>query len=57
MKNKLVKIHTIYDEEILCIVVKEDSFNIYYKNEDSTINYVPKIEIKYVDVIGDVVNE
>ena len=57
MKNKLVRLITIYDEEIFCIVLREDNFNIFYKNEDSSINYVPKIEIKHVDVIGDVVNE
>lgn len=56
MKNKLVKIHTIYDEHILCIILKETKVSFMIKNDFSQ-GHIYKEDIKEIEIIGDVVNE
>lgn len=53
MKNKLVKIITIYNEVILCIITNEDLFKYYYKNDICENNYIDKDIIKEISIIGE----
>ena len=53
MKNKLVKIITIYNEVILCIITNEDLFKYYYKNELGKNNYIDKDIIKEISILGE----
>ena len=54
MKNKLVSIFTITGERILCIILEEDPYRYFYKNEYGN-GYIFKDDIKEIDIIGDVV--
>lgn len=54
MKNKLVKIITIYNEVILAIITDEDLFKYYYKNDISENNYIDKNIIKEISIIGEI---
>ena len=53
MKNKLVKIITIYNEVILAIITDEDLFKYYYKNDICENNYIDKDIIKEISIIGE----
>lgn len=53
-KDKLVRITTIYEEVIICIVKKENKYEIIYFN-DFGQGYIPKDEIKNIDILGNVI--
>lgn len=53
-KNLVVFIYTKSGEQIFCIIVDEDTNNIYYEN-DYTKGYVPKDEIRRIHIVGKVV--
>ena len=53
-KDKLVRITTIYEEIIICIIINEDKYRVIYKN-DFGQGYIPKDEIKRLDILGNVI--
>lgn len=53
-KDLVVFIYTKSGEQIFCIIVDEDTNNIYYEN-DYTKGYVPKDEICRIHIVGKVV--
>lgn len=50
--KKLIKITTIYDEEFIRVELKRNKMGVYTDK-----GFVPFEDIKYIDIIGDVVNE
>lgn len=52
---KIVRLILYSKEEIFCILLKRTKEGVYYINEFFINGFIPIDNIKYIDIIGDVI--